>query len=135
MIISAIDIGTNSVLLTIAKLNKKFTPLIEKKETTKLGEKINQTNLISKNAIERTIKAVKKFVELSCQNKAEKMILLGTYALREAENKDEFSILLKEKFGQRLFVLSGKDEGKYSLEGAVLGLKNLKSNIFLIDTS
>jgi exopolyphosphatase/guanosine-5'-triphosphate,3'-diphosphate pyrophosphatase len=133
MKVAAIDIGTNSVLLTIAEANEKFLPLIEKKETTKLGEQLERTNLISKNAITRTLQAVKEFVKISHQKKAEKIILLGTYALRKAKNKNEFADLIKEKLGHKVFILSGEEEGQFSFDGAMVNLKRLKPNTILID--
>ena len=58
-----IDIGTNSTLFLSGELNKdkKCRSIIQRFNVTRLGERVERTGIINKNAMERTIEILAKY--------------------------------------------------------------------------
>jgi exopolyphosphatase/guanosine-5'-triphosphate,3'-diphosphate pyrophosphatase len=118
MIISAIDIGTNSVRCLVSSFFEN-TPksIYEGEKYTRLGENLSKTGTLSEEAIFRTITAVKEFHETALQMGAEKIILTGTSACREASNTGEMAKIIKDSFSLELTVLSETKEGEIIILG------------------
>ncbi len=64
---AAIDIGTNSILLLVARHSAQgspgLVPLIDQAQTVRLGEHLLSTGLLSPQAIERTLHGLYEYVE------------------------------------------------------------------------
>ncbi len=136
MIFASIDIGTNSVLLTVARLSpasKKLIPIHESQKITRLGKGIGKTEKLSPASIRRTVSAVKQFQKTAKRFRAEQIWTVGTHALRIATNRREFVTKLKRETGLAVEVISGKREAELGLKGALVGLKSLKRKVCLID--
>lgn len=116
---SVIDIGTNTCLLLIASLNKnKLTKLYEAQSIPRLGRDLYRTGKISEEAFDDALKIIGRYVSISKKYKSEKIIAFGTSALREAKNSDEFKKSVQNILHVPLKIISGKQEAKYSFEGA-----------------
>jgi len=111
---AVIDVGTNSVLLTVAELSPVFTVIADKVKTTRLGEGLEETQRFSEEAIERTVTVIGEFIEISRRNGAEKIIIAGTKALRISRNAPKFRKILLEKTGHPVRILTEEEEAAYS---------------------
>ncbi len=118
MKISAIDIGSNSVRLAMFEGGKT---LYKRLCTTRLGEGLNSSGGLSPNALERTALAVGNFVEEAKKEGAEKIYAFATAAVRSATNSGDFLKRVKELCGINIDVLSGEDEAKCGILGALGG--------------
>lgn len=114
MKICAIDIGTNSVLYLLAKINSssRLTPLVFKAKTTRLGEYVHKKGFLSQKAQQRTIAVVKQFIKDASRRKAHRYILAGTSALREAKNSIGFIRQLYKETGKTIRILSESEEAR-----------------------
>jgi exopolyphosphatase/guanosine-5'-triphosphate,3'-diphosphate pyrophosphatase len=135
MRVAAIDIGTNSVLLTVAKLltDRKLKPVYGAQAVTRLGRDTDRTKRISKQSMNRTLRAVKKFRDVALRHGAEKIWATGTSALREAVNREEFTSRAKNETGLTIEIVSGKTEAVLTFKGALQDLEVDSPTIALID--
>lgn len=111
-----IDIGSNSVRLIIWSDGKTLYKTLN---TTRLGEGIAKTGKLSDLAMERTALAVKEFYDYSIENGADQVVAFATAAVRSAENGKEFVDRVRRYTGIDVDVISGEEEAKIGLLGAV----------------
>ncbi|OGC77579.1 MAG: hypothetical protein A2145_05600 [candidate division Zixibacteria bacterium RBG_16_40_9] len=135
MRVAVIDLGTNSVLLTVAQVqkNRAMKSLLEEKETPRLGENVDKTKKISPASIWRVLQTIQNFKKNALRLKAEKIILLGTAALREAKNTAHFKKYILKKTGLKLEVISGKEEAELAYKGATADFKDKGKKFTLLD--
>lgn len=127
MRIAVVDIGTNSTRLLIGEQVAKLgtlgikvinTGLI----TTRLGEGVGTSRLLSETAMDRTVEALQTFKDIIEKHEVTKVIAAATSAVRDAANQDEFLKQVKNKSGFEIRVLSGVEEAGASYMGVVRGL-------------
>ncbi len=118
MKIFAIDIGSNSVRLACIADGKT---LYKRLKTTRLGEGLSQTGKISQQAIERTASAVSDFIGFAKNEGADRLFAFATAAVRSAENGADFTARVKELCGVTVDVISGGEEAKCGILGALQG--------------
>ena len=112
MKLASIDIGTNSTrLLIVEKEKDKLKPILKKNYVTRLGEGLIKENILSENAIERTLKVLKEFKEDLKKYNVDKYICACTEAVRRAKNKDEF-LKKVENLGFKIEILPDYMEAK-----------------------
>ncbi len=120
MIYSIIDIGTNSVRFMLAEYkNASIFALKTDITTTRLGKGMYNNNTLTDEAMEKTANAVKFYADLARKNNSDKIICTATSAVRDAENKIEFKLMIKEKANIELRILSGEEEALAGFRGAV----------------
>ncbi len=134
MIVAGIDLGTNSALLLVAQAEGgRITPLLEEEREIRIGEGLSRGGTLRKDAMERAIRALSEFRGRAQRLGAEKVILAGTSALREAKNRGEFLGLLQERLNGELSVLRPREEAELSFHGALYGLEGLDSPVLMAD--
>ena len=89
--IAAIDIGTNSIHLVIARPagNSRFDVLDRDKEVVRLGSGSGDMKRLAPDAIDRGIAALARLSAVAAGRDAE-VRAVATSAVREAENRNEF---------------------------------------------
>jgi len=118
MIVGAVDIGTNSVRLLIAEQNERWRDLLRMVEITRLGEGVDKTRTIKKEAMQRTLAVLAQYKELMERYGVERSRIISTSAMRDATNASEFISLVKDKLGLIIEVISGEEEGRLTFAGA-----------------
>ena len=118
MNISAIDIGSNSVRHALIADGKT---LYKHLETTRLGEGLALTGKIAPQAIERTAQAVKRFVAEAKAENSTQVYIFATAAVRSSENRQEFLERVKQLCGADIDVVSGQEEARLGIIGALKG--------------
>lgn len=113
---AVIDIGSNSVRLLLKK-----TDGVNAKEldSTSLADGLALTGALNAQAMARTAEAVKRFAQKAEAEGAENIYIFGTEAMRAASNSEEFRQRLQEETGRFVHVVSGDDEAKLGLYGAM----------------
>ena len=121
----AIDIGTNSCRLLIAEMSAKndLIPLYTELETTRIGEGINQSELLPEEAIIRTLHCLSHFRERMQEFQVENYRAIATSAVRDAANRAEFVARAGIESGLEVEVISGEEEARLSYEGVKRGLE------------
>lgn len=130
MKLCCIDVGTNSVLNLLARIDSKgrISPLKFHAETTRLGKSLRENGILNKKSQIKTISAVRKY------NKgADKYIIVGTSALREARNSDDFVKSLYKETGQKIKILSELEEASLIFSAAKHFMKPLPRKTIICD--
>jgi exopolyphosphatase/guanosine-5'-triphosphate,3'-diphosphate pyrophosphatase len=132
---AVIDIGTNSTLLLIGRLNNKqnVENILQKFNVTRLGEGVHQKGFLNDMAVKRTMDVLQQYErEIKIQGSMP-VHVIGTQALREAKNAHVFREMVKRKFNWDVRVLSGDEEAEYSFFGALDGIQSENSSVIVMD--
>lgn len=96
--ISVIDIGSNSVRLLVADVNDKgIRELYKDLNTTRLYKNISQDYNLDNESMERTVDAIKEYVDIADKKSTDEMYMFATAAVRVAKNKNDFIKRVREK--------------------------------------
>ena len=114
--IAIIDIGSNSVRERISCNGKVF---LRRVITTQLAKNM-QNGYLNADSIFRTFEGLDLLFALARENNA-KVFAFATAAVRNAKNNDDFILHFFNRYGERLDVLSGENEGKMGILGALKG--------------
>ncbi len=133
-VLAAIDIGTNSFHLVIAKYDKAkpFTILTKDKEVIRLSNSLNDMKYLKQDAIERGVAALKRF-KMICDTYNAPIRAVATSATREALNKDEFIQRVYAETGIKIEVISGYEEARLIYLGVMQALEIFDKKILLVD--
>lgn len=133
MKIAAIDIGTNTILLLIAEVNnKRITKILHDEQViARLGKGVDENRIINQETFDRAKSFLTHYKQVCDTFRSDHIIAVGTSALRDAKNTQEFVNYIKESIGITIEVLSGDDEAKLTYLG---GISNFigKSNQFSV---
>jgi exopolyphosphatase/guanosine-5'-triphosphate,3'-diphosphate pyrophosphatase len=135
MIVASIDIGTNTVLLLIAEVNKftgKIIPLINEYRMPRIGQEIKQTGIISNRKLALLYDVLSEYDKIIKKHKCEKIIVSGTNAFRIAGNTSDIIREIKDKFNYDLNVISGEEEAEYAYLGAISNISR-STDLSVID--
>lgn len=113
---AVIDIGSNSVRLMINVDGQTLYKLVE---TTRLAEGMGSEKLLKAQAVDRTVSAVSFFVKKAKEERANKVYVFGTAAVRNAVNCHQFTKAIKDATGQDVDVISGEMEALIGRIGAI----------------
>ena len=79
---AAIDVGTNTVLMVIAKNGEGFREVLDVATITRLGQGLKETGLLSEEAMKRTLEALWDHKVLAETNGVQEILCVGTAALQ-----------------------------------------------------
>lgn len=118
---ATIDIGTNSVLLLIGEiLSDKSIRVVEDLATvTRLGQNLSKTHLISDEASKRTLDCLLQYSKLCDNHSVTNTAIVGTYALREAENAKNFLREVKNATGWDIEIISPEREAQLTFNASI----------------
>jgi len=113
-LVGAIDLGTNTVLLLIARARAtgEFVIVEDHCLTPRLGEGLAANEVLQQLAVERTLEALAFFAErLRILNVApERTRVVSTAVLRRARDAQSFVHLARERTGLTIEIVSGEEE-------------------------
>lgn len=135
MIIASIDIGTNTVLLLIAKVeinSGKITPLKNEHRMPRIGQGTKKSRVISSEKLQQLFAVLDEYHKIIRKFNCEQVIVTGTNAFRMADNTPSIIKEMKNVFGYNLNVISGEEEAEYAYFGAVSELGG-SSNSAVVD--
>jgi exopolyphosphatase/guanosine-5'-triphosphate,3'-diphosphate pyrophosphatase len=118
MLYAVIDIGSNSARLMMHDGEKT---LYKKVKITRLAENMGEEKILTKSAIDRTALAIKDFIDIAKNEKADKIFAFATAAVRYAKNSTVFLNRVKELCGIDVEVVSGDVEAVLGYNGALCG--------------
>jgi exopolyphosphatase/guanosine-5'-triphosphate,3'-diphosphate pyrophosphatase len=125
-ILAAIDIGTNSIHMVIARINPElpsFSIISREKDTVRLGEYCNRTGTLTENAMQRAMEALSRCIRIAKTFKAEAIIAVATSAVREAPNGIEFLQQVEQRLGLTVDLISGQEEARRIYLGVLSAIK------------
>lgn len=132
--LATIDLGTNTVRLLVVEVEgQAWRSLHQSQRVTRLGEGQAAAGLLLEEPVRRTVETVTEFVAVARRSGASEVHIVGTSALREARNREEFVARVKAATGQAVRVVSGEEEARLTLEGVAVGLPELHGSFVLFD--
>jgi len=133
--LAAIDIGTNSALLLVADCTPdgQIHPVVDREIITRLGDGLVHTGSLKPDAMQRAQTAIAGYILSARENGAEKIMLTGTSAVREASNRVEFLSEVTATHDIEMQVLSGETEAEWTFWGALSNKPELAADLLMVD--
>src|SRR5438309_1870439 len=124
MRIAAIDIGTNSLHMIVARVRPdlSFEVIDREKEMVRLGAGGLDGRALTPEAMHAALQVLSKFRRLAESHRVDQVIAVATSATREAENGGEFLQAVNQQTGIRPRVISGTEEARLIHMSAVYGI-------------
>lgn len=133
MRVAVIDLGTNTFNLVIADVTAERCIIVHNSKIgVALGAGGMADNKIMPEAIKRAHEAFATFIPLCHANKAEKIIGIGTSAIRGATNGQAFIDDLANNYQVELKIIDGQQEAAYIFQG-VSWTSGLKDDYLIMD--
>jgi len=110
---AAVDVGSNSVRLKIAKLVRgRLETILEDREVTRLGESVFRSGLLDPKAIAHTVKVLRRFHRAATTAGVDAVRVVATSAMRDTRNASSFLEWVRSTTGWRVEIISGIEEGR-----------------------
>jgi exopolyphosphatase/guanosine-5'-triphosphate,3'-diphosphate pyrophosphatase len=123
--VAAIDLGTNSIRLLVARFAEgedELRDVARDMVITRIGQGVDRTGAISPLALRRTLAVLVRYCRRARALGAERIHLAATSAVRDASNREELAAQVERLTGEPMEVLTGKQEAELSFLGATKGL-------------
>ncbi len=132
---AAIDIGTNSMHLVVARTDADggFDILTTEKEMVRLGAGSGEMKELADDAIERGIRALDRMKQVAGSFGAVELVAVATSAVREASNRYLFLERARNEVGVEVDVISGFEEARLIHLGVLQALPVFDERILLVD--
>ncbi|HVN95926.1 MAG TPA: hypothetical protein VMT62_05820 [Syntrophorhabdaceae bacterium] len=114
MTYAAIDIGTNTILMLIARATDTIEEIEDVSSITRLGEGLKRNGYLLDAAINRSVEVVMRYAGIAKSYDVDKVFCVGTSALREAANSGRFLKRVQDACGISVQIISGDEEAYYT---------------------
>lgn len=133
-VLAAIDIGTNSVHMVVARVTggDRFEVLTRHKEMVRLGSGEGEMKLLSEDAMDRGVAALARCRSIADGLEA-RVYAVATSAVREARNSAEFLRRAEQEAGIDVNVISGVEEARLIQLGVLQALEVYDRDLVLVD--
>ncbi|WP_460105751.1 Ppx/GppA phosphatase family protein [Pseudomonas sp. H2_G10] len=112
-LIAAIDLGSNSFHMVVAKAQNGEIRILERLgEKVQLAAGIDDARQLNEESMQRGLDCLKRFAQLINGMPLGAVRIVGTNALREARNRGEFIRRAEEILGHPVEVISGREEAR-----------------------
>ena len=110
---AAVDIGSNSVRLKIARLTRgRLRAVHEDREVTRLGEGVFRSGFLTPESMAETVKVLRRFHRATQQIVTDTVRVVATSALRDARNSQAFLEWVRSATGWNVEIVSGLEEAR-----------------------
>lgn len=132
--LAAIDIGTNSIHLVVARFGEgtQFEVVAREKEMVRLGSGPGDLKQLQPDSIERGIETLRRFRRIADISGA-KVYAVATSAVREARNAHVFLDRARQEAGIEVEIVSGVEEARLIHLGVLQALAVYDRRLVLID--
>jgi exopolyphosphatase/guanosine-5'-triphosphate,3'-diphosphate pyrophosphatase len=131
---AAIDIGSNSVRLKIARLQAgRLKEIHEDREVTRLGEGVFSGGLLLPQAMSETVQVLRRFHRAMQECCTDSVRVVATAALRDARNSRTFVEWVRSTTGWTIEVISGLEEARLIHLGIISASRLGAHSVLLLD--
>jgi exopolyphosphatase/guanosine-5'-triphosphate,3'-diphosphate pyrophosphatase len=132
--LAAIDIGTNSIHLVVARFGEgtRFDVIAREKEMVRLGSSSGDMKEIDADAMDRGIETLDRFRKIAEISDA-KVYAVATSAVREAENAGVFIERARREAGIDVQIISGAEEARLIHLGVLQAVPVFDQRLVLVD--
>jgi exopolyphosphatase/guanosine-5'-triphosphate,3'-diphosphate pyrophosphatase len=132
-LLAAIDLGSNSFHLIIAKIEHgEMRPVDALAEKVQLGAGL-KNGLLAEDAIARGLDCLSRFAQMLGSVEPQRVRVVGTHALRMAKNRKDFTIPARRVLGTRVDVIYGLEEARLVYLGVAHSLADDAQSRLVID--
>ncbi|WP_425059296.1 Exopolyphosphatase [Sporomusa carbonis] len=119
--VAIIDLGSNSARLIVMHIyhNGAYNLVYHQKESVRLSEGMDETGMLTKDAMGRAIGTLKVFAHMCEIVKVDKILAVATAAVRNAKNGGEFINMVRQQTGIPLSIISGETEARLGYSGII----------------
>lgn len=111
--ISAIDLGSNSFHMIVARVDHGEIGVLSKlAEKVQLAEGLDEKLLLTEEAQQRGIDCLQRFAQKITGIGPSILRVVGTNALRQARNRDQFLTRAEQVLGVPVEIISGREEAR-----------------------
>lgn len=135
MKLAALDLGSNSFHLLVAKLDGPgyFKKLGSHKEVLRLGSVVRECGMLTDAAFDAALSCVSRMATVAHSLGAEKLCTVATSALREARNGRALLDACREQLGVTVELVSGDEEARLAYLGARSALSLTTGRVLVAD--
>src|SRR5580698_10487095 len=131
---AAIDIGSNSVRLKIARLHaSRLKEIHEDREVTRLGEGVFSAGLLSPESMSETVRVLRRFHRATQECGTDSVKVVATAALRDARNSRTFLEWVRSTTGWTIEIISGLEEARLIHLGIISASRLGAGNVLMLD--
>ena len=132
--LAAIDVGTNSIHLVVARVAGQdgFEIIEREKEMVRLGTGSGDMKRLPPEAISRGVEALRRMRQIA-EISGAPVRAVATSAVREAENHDEFVAQARTEAGVEVEVISGTEEARLIHLGVLQAVPVFDRRLLLCD--
>src|ERR1700689_2517415 len=131
---AAVDIGSNSVRLKIARLQGgRLRALHEDREVPRLGDGVFGSGFLTPDSMAETVKVFRRFHRATQQIVTDTVRVVATSALRDARNSQAFLEWVRSATGWRVEIISGVEEARLIHLGLVSGPRIDSAPMLMMD--
>ncbi|MDQ7039216.1 MAG: Ppx/GppA phosphatase family protein [Aquificota bacterium] len=124
MRVAAVDIGSYSVRLTVAEVKDGSIRIIrEMGRITALAKDLKETGRLRRDRMEETLGVLEEYRREAERLRVDKVLAVGTEALRRAENADEFLKAVRERTGIQVEIITPEEEGRLAFLAVAYSLR------------
>jgi exopolyphosphatase/guanosine-5'-triphosphate,3'-diphosphate pyrophosphatase len=133
--LASIDLGSNTLRLLIAEpaVTAPIRPIIVERRITRLAENFLPEKTLQPVAMDRSMAALKEFVELMNLNGVSGYSAGATAVVRQASNGGHFLNEVQRQTGLAVRSLNGSEEARLSLLGVASVVSNKESSLVVFD--
>jgi exopolyphosphatase/guanosine-5'-triphosphate,3'-diphosphate pyrophosphatase len=133
VVLAALDIGTNSFHLVVARLlDNGYDIVTREKETVRLGHGGGDMKELSTDAIDRGISSLRRMQRIAASHGAT-VRAVATSAVREAENAEVFLTRARKEAKIDIEVISGLEEARLIHLGVLQAVPAFDQRLLLVD--
>src|SRR6267154_861257 len=132
--LAAVDIGSNSVRLKIARLQGgRLKEVHEDREVTRLGEDVFSGGLLSPESMSKTVRVLRRFHRPTQECGTDTVRVVATAALRDARNSRAFLEWVRSTTGWNVEIISGLEEARLIHLGIISNGRVDADPVLLVD--
>jgi exopolyphosphatase/guanosine-5'-triphosphate,3'-diphosphate pyrophosphatase len=132
---AAIDVGTNSIRLVVAEAsdNGAYRVIDDEKETTRLGRGLFASGRLTMSAMKRSVRAIARMKQIAQAYHVDVLRAVGTAAVREAVNGDEFVELVRHRTGIDVELISAESEARLAYSSVANAFDITSIDVAVVD--
>lgn len=117
---ACIDIGSNTTRLLVAENDaERLLELVAERVFTRLGSALDEQGEIGPQKVAEVAAVVARQVRLARELEVDSLRIMGTSAVRQAVNAAALARAIEAACGQRLEILTPKEEARLAFAGAI----------------
>ena len=118
-LLAAVDMGSNSFHLAVARLDHGVIRLTESlSEKVQLAAGLDENQILSDESIERALACLSRFSQHLAGVEPDHLRIVGTNALRVARNARRFTLAAQEVLKRPIEIIAGREEARLIYIGA-----------------